>query len=140
MRRSASDASEPDLPTQLREAFTAADPEAAWYFDRAQERVVRISHGVTNIPDLPAGDVEDNEHRYVEIPAVLESDVHTWMEEFVEAHPDPNVATLLDERQGANARFLKKLEAANPEALAAWKTYHAARIDESLAMWRATLG
>ena len=140
MRNPSGNAPEPDLETQLRDAFTAADPEAAWYFDRAEERVIRVSHGATNDPDLPAGEVEDDEDRYVEIPAVLESDVHTWMEEFVEAHPDPKVATLLDERQGANARFLKKLEAASPEAFAAWKTYHAARIDEALAMWRATIG
>ena len=42
-------ASEPDLDTQLREAFTADDPEAAWYFDRAEERVVRVCRGATNI-------------------------------------------------------------------------------------------
>lgn len=137
MKRPPGDAPEPDLGTQLREAFTATDPEAAWYFDRAMERVVRVSHGATNIPDLPAEDVEEDEHRYAEIPAITESEVHLWMEEFVEAHPDPKVAALLDERQGANARFVAKLEAANPAAFAEWKSFHAARVEDAIAVWRA---
>jgi hypothetical protein len=138
VRRPPGDASEPDLATQLREAFTAADPEAAWYLDRDEDRVVRVSHGTTNIPDLPASDVEDDEDRYAEIPALTESDVHLWMEQFVEAHPDPKVATLLDERQGANERFLAKLAAANPAASAEWKAFHTARLDETIAAWRAS--
>lgn len=138
MRRPSGDASEPDLQTQLREAFTAADPEAAWYLDRDEDRVVRVSHGTTNIPDLPAEDVEDAEDRYAEIPALTESDVHLWMEQFVEAHADPKVATFLDERQGANERFLAKLAAANPAAFAEWKAFHVARLDETIAAWRAS--
>lgn len=136
MRKPPGDAPEPDLPTQLREAFTATDPEAAWYFDRDEERVVRVSHGTTSIPDLPAEDVEEDELRYAEIPAITESEVHLWMEEFVEGHPDPKVAALLDERQGANARFLAKLAAADPAAFEQWKTFHAARVDETVAAWR----
>ena len=140
MRRGSDSSSEPDLETALREAFTAADPEAAWYFDRVAERVVRVSHGLTNIPDLPAHDVEDDEHRYAEIPALLESDVHAWMEEFVEDFGDAKVAALLDERQGANARFAKKLEAANPVAFAAWTAFRRGRVELALADWRAGLG
>jgi hypothetical protein len=85
-------AAEPDLETQLREAFTADDPEAAWYLDLEEDRVVRVCRGATNIPDLPARDVEDDEERYAEIPAVTESELHLWMEEFAEDHPDPTVA------------------------------------------------
>ncbi len=137
MKRPPGDASGPDLGAQLREAFTTTDPEAAWYFDRAMERVVRISHGVTSIPDLPAVDVEEDERRYCEIPAITESEIHLWMEEFALAHEDPKVATLLDERHGANERFLSKLTAANPAAFGEWKTFHAARVDATVAAWRA---
>jgi len=37
--------SEPDVAALLREAFTAEDPEAAWYLDLGEPRVVRVSHG-----------------------------------------------------------------------------------------------
>lgn len=133
-------AAEPDLETQLREAFTADDPEAAWYLDLEEDRVVRVCRGATNIPDLPARDVEDDEERYAEIPAVTESELHLWMEEFAEDHPDPKVAELLDEKQGANGRFLSKLEKRLPEAFAQWKAYRAARTQTALDTWRAGLG
>ena len=137
MRR-ASD-STPDLDTQLRDAFVADDPEAAWYFDRVALRVVRVSNGATSVPDLPADDVEDDEDRYAEIPALTESEIHAWMEEFVEQHADPKVATLLDERQGSNDRFLKKLAASSSSAAAEWSAFRAARVAETVVAWRATL-
>lgn len=143
MKRSAGahgggDASEPDVETQLREAFTAVDPEAAWYFDRDLDRVVRVSRGATSIPDLPAEDVEEDELRYAEIPAITESDVHLWMEEFVAQDADANVAPLLDERLGANARFAAKLAAYDAAAFARWKAFHAARLAAVIAAWRAS--
>ena len=137
--RKAESASAPDLAAQFREAFTAAAPEAAWYFDRDMERVVRVAHGATNIPDLPAQDVEDDEDRYVEIPTITDGQTHVWMEEFVEARDDERTASCLDERHGANARFVKKLAAADPAAFAAWKVFHAARVAEAVAAWRAEL-
>jgi len=140
VKRRSGDAQEPDLPTQLQEAFTAVDPEAAWYFDRALERVVRVARGATNIPDLPAEDVEDDEERFAEIPTVTEGDTHAWMEAFVEACGDEKVASYLDERQGANARFLAKLEKADPAAMIAWRAFHAARVAETVAAWRAEIG
>jgi len=139
VRRASGDAPAPDVATQLREAFTAVDPVAAWYFDRDMERVVRVADGATNIPDLTAEDVEDDENRYVEIPTVTESETHAWMEAFVEACGDEKVASLLDERQGANARFLAKLAASDPAALIAWKAFHAARVAEAVAAWRAEI-
>lgn len=138
--RGPKDLPEPDLETQLREAFTADDPEAAWYLDRAEERVVRVAHGVTSIPDLSASDVEEDDARYVEIPVVTESDVHLWMEEFVDLQPDPAIAPLLDEKQGANRRFLDRLAASHPDVLKAWRSFESARVEEALAAWRATLG
>ena len=135
-----SKATEPDLETQLREAFTAEDPEAAWYLDLGEPRVVRVSHGTTNIPDLSAQDVEEHEERYVEVPAVTESELHEWIEDFVEEHADANVAALLDEKHGANARFLRKLAAADSSAFEAWKRFHAARVDAAIAAWRAEIG
>jgi hypothetical protein len=58
------------------------------------------------------------------------------MEVFVEDFGDDAVASLLDERQGANARFEKKLEASNPAALAAWKRAESAHVDAAIAAWR----
>ena len=132
--------SEPDVAALLREAFTADDPEAAWYLDLVEPRVVRVSHGTTNIPDLLAEDVEEHEERYVEVPAVTDGELHLWIEEFVEEHADPKVAALLDEKLGANARFLAKLAAADAAALGAWKRFHAARVDAAIAAWRAEIG
>ncbi len=140
MRRASGNAPEADVETQLRDAFTADDPEAAWYFDRAMERVVRVSHGATNIPDLAADDVENDEERYVEIPTIAESELHGWMEEFVEARGDERVASCLDERQGANARFVKRLAEADAAALVAWKEFGAARVAAAVAAWRAEIG
>lgn len=139
MRRASGDSPAPDVATQIRDAFTAVDPEAAWYFDRDLERVVRVAAGATSIPDLPAEDVEEDEDRYVEIPTVTEGETHAWMEDFVEACGDERVAALLDERQGANARFLSKLAASDPAAHMAWKAFHAARVAEAVAAWRAQI-
>jgi hypothetical protein len=139
VRRHAGDAAVPDLATQLREAFTTDDPEAAWYFDRDMERVVRVAHGGTNIPDLAAEDVEGDEDRFAEIPPITEIETHAWMEEFVEACGDEKVAALLDERQGANERFVAKLATGDPAALIAWKAFHAARVAETVAAWRAEI-
>jgi hypothetical protein len=140
VRRPTGEAPVPDLATQLRDAFTADDPEAAWYFDRDMDRVVRVAHGATNIPDLLAADVEEHEDRFVEIPPITEHETHEWMENFVEACGDEKVASFLDERQGANARFLSKLAASDPAALIAWKAFHAARVAETVAAWRAEIG
>jgi hypothetical protein len=135
MKRPSGDASEPDVEAQLREAFTAVDPESAWYFDRGMERVVRVSHGATSIPDLPAQDVEEDEARYVEIPALTDGELHDWIERFVEEKDDEKVAAMLDERVGANARFLKRV-AAEPALAAEWKAFHGARVAEALQAWR----
>lgn len=140
MRPAADRPSEPDFETQLRAAFTAQDPEAAWYLDRGEERVVRVSHGETSVPDLPADEVEEDDERFVEIPAVTESELHDWIEEFVEERADPKVAALLDERIGANERFLARLAKADAAAFAAWKEFHGRHIEAALAAWRAGLG
>jgi hypothetical protein len=129
--------SEKDLETQIREAFAADDPEAAWYLDRAGERVLRVSRGATSDPDVTAEEVEDDDARYVEIPAVTESELHAWMEDFVDGYADAKVAALLDERHGANERFVERLAKADPVAFAAWKAFHAERIDAAIAAWRA---
>ncbi len=135
-----SKATEPDVDALLREAFTAEDPEAAWYLDLAEPRVVRVSHGTTSIPDLLAEDVEEHEERYVEVPAVTDSELHLWIEDFVEERADPKVTALLDEKQGANARFLKKLAAADAAAFDAWKRFHAGRVSAAIVAWRAEIG
>jgi hypothetical protein len=136
MKRTPEPAPEKDLETQLRDAYLADDPEAAWFLDRAEPRVVRVSHGATNIPDLTAQGVEDDEERYAELPVLTDSELHEWMEDFVAESPDPKVAQLLDERLGANKRFIARLAETHPDAFAQWKAFHAARVASALAAWR----
>jgi hypothetical protein len=131
---------EKDLETQLREAWVADDPEAAWYLDVALQRVVRVCRGATNVPDLPAAEVEDREERYLEIPAVTESQLHDWIEEFADDVADPAVAALLDERLGANERFLAGLARTAPAAFERWKAFRAGRVAAAVAAWRAQVG
>jgi hypothetical protein len=129
-----------DLATLVRDAYVADDPEAAWYLDRAGGRVVRVSHGATDDPELTAEEVERDYERWAEIPALTESELHEWMEEFVEERADPRVTALLDERQGANERFVEHLAQTDAAAFAAWKAFHAARVAAAIAAWRAELG
>lgn len=130
---------EKDLETQLRDAYLADDSEAAWFLDRAEPRVVRVSHGETNIPDLTADEVEGDESRYAELPVLTESELHEWMEDFVGAHPDSRVAPLLDERLGANKRFVERLAESVPEAHKEWRAFHAAHVAAALTQWREAL-
>ena len=140
MRKPVEPLPEKDLETQLFEAWVADDPEAAWYFDRDDQKVVRVHLGVTSDPDLTAEEVEGDDVRFVEIPAVTESELHDWIEEFIAEHADEKVAALLDERHGANERFVSRLSTADPASLAAWRAFHAAHVAAAIAAWRAGLG
>lgn len=126
---------EKDLREAVAEAFRATDSETAWYLDRAKRRVVRVRHGETSDPLLDAADVEDDELRFVEIPAVTESEVHDWMAEFVEQHGDAKVAACLDEKKGANARFELRLSTRAPDALVAWHRFLHAHVLAEAAAW-----
>ncbi len=128
-----------DVDARLRDAFTADDPEAAWYLDRDVPRVVRVFHGATDVPELTADEVEEHAERYVEVPALTDGELHAWIEDFVDERAEPSVAALLDERQGANARFLRELEARDPAGFAAWTAFHRRRVDEAIAAWRREL-
>lgn len=119
-----------DLRTALAEAFESSDSEAAWYYDRLRRRVVSVRHGETNFPELDASEVEEDEERFVDVPVVFESDVHAWIEEFVEEAADPAVAACFDARQGATARFPEALGRRAPEALPRWNTRRRGRVLE----------
>ena len=126
-----------DVRKALASAFQTGDAETAWYLDLVLPRVVHVRRGATNIPDLSASEVEDNELRYVEIPAITESEVHLWMEDFVEEQGDPEVADMLDEKLGANERFVESLGRSAPTALAAWTAYRARRVAAVVDAWLA---
>lgn len=124
-----------DLRTALVEAFDARDSETAWFLDRRRERVVWVRRGTVSDPLLRARDVEDDELRFVEIPAVTEAEIHDWMADHAESCGDPAVASCLDERAGANVRFEEKLAALGPEPIAAWRRFRLARLRELVDAW-----
>lgn len=126
-----------DLRSGLLEAFQATDSETAWFLDRRKLRVVWVRRGAVSDPLLRARDVEDDEIRFVEIPAVTEAEIHEWMEEFAESAADPGVAGCLDERAGANARFEQRLAQHSAAALADWHRFRLDRLGAVVDAWTA---
>lgn len=113
------------------------DAETAWFLDRGLGRVVTVTGGACSDPDLRPEQVEDDEARFAEIPAVTRGDEHDWLEDFVEAQDNPRLARMLDDRQGAVERFVKRLTPHHTDALAAWHAFRAARLRETAAAWLA---
>ena len=126
---------EQDLRRAVADAFRATDSATAWYLDRAKLRVVHVRHGEVSDPLLDAADVEDDELRFVEIPAVTEAEIHEWMAEFVIEYGDPKVTACLDEKKGANARFELRLTSRAPDALVAWHKFLHERVLAAAAAW-----
>lgn len=126
-----------DLRGQTAEALQATDPETAWYLDRRKLRIVSVRRGEVSDPLLRARDVEDDELRFVEVPAVTEAEVHDWMAEFVDGAGDPAVAACLDEKFGANLRFEERLARKSPEGLTAWHRFRQQRIHDVADAWLA---
>lgn len=126
-----------DLRAALLEAFQATDSETAWFLDRRKLRVVTVRRGVVSDPLLRACNVEDDEIRFVEIPAVTEADLHVWMEAFVDGSDDPRVGACLDQRFGANGRFEEKLGALDPDVLRSWRQFRLAQLGAEVDAWTA---
>lgn len=128
-----------NVPAELGEAlvaaFQAADSETSWFLDRRRTRVVTVKRGVVSDPLLRARQVEDDEIRFVEIPAVTEAEIHDWMEEFADESPDPAVGACLDQRAGANERFETKLAALPGGRLTEWHRHRLARLREVVDAW-----
>lgn len=129
-----------DLRTALAEAFEAADAETAWYLDRRRSRVVSVRHGETSDPELSADEVEEDEERFVEVPAVPEVDLHEWIVAFIEERADPAVEACLDERKGANARFVASLGRRRPEVVPVWNAWRRSRVLDRVDAWLAEVG
>ena len=129
-----------DLRTALAEAFEAADAETAWYLDRRRRRVVSVRHGETSDPELTANQVEEDEERFVEVPCVLEADLHEWILAFADERGDPVVAACLDERKDANARFAATLARRQPETVPLWNAWRRDRVLERVDAWLGELG
>ncbi|MCE9636722.1 MAG: hypothetical protein K8T90_13545 [Planctomycetes bacterium] len=127
-----------DLRAAVAAALQASDAETAWYFDRVKLRVVSVKYGAVSDPLLRARDVEDDEIRFIAVPAVTAGEIHLWMEAFVD---DPSnegnavVGASLDSKTGANARFEERLAKRAPEALTAWHRYRQARMFEAADAW-----
>lgn len=127
-----------DLRAAVAAALQASDAETAWYFDRVKLRVISVKHGAVSDPLLRARDVEDDEIRFIAIPAVTAGEIHLWMEEFVDDPAQAGnavVAACLDSKTGANARFEERLAKRAPEALTAWHRYRQARMFEAADAW-----
>ena len=130
-------AEEPDLLTALCAAFAAGDPTVAYYLDRSRRGVVRVADGRADVQYVTAQEVEDDEDRFVEIPAVTVTDDFVWMQEFVEETDDPRIARLLDLKKGATKRFVKALPQAGPDAVDAWRVFRTGRLRSRAAEWLA---
>lgn len=126
-----------DLRTQLIEAFQASDSAVAWYLDRDEERVVWVKGSKVSDETLSAKQVDEDEERFLEVPPILESDVHDWMTEFAETSDDPKIAACLDHKAGANARFLLRIEKRSPAALTAWRKFRLAQVGAAVDTWLA---
>lgn len=129
---------EKELRMAVAAALQAADAETAWYFDRVKSRVLSVKYGQVSDPLLRARDVEDDEIRFVEIPAITHGEIHLWMEAFVEDPANtgnPAVAAWLDSKSGANARFEERLAKRAPEVLTAWHRFRQARLLEAADAW-----
>lgn len=129
-----------DLRTQLIEAFQATDSATGWFLDRrceSGERVVWVKGSKVSDETLTAKQVDEDEERFLEIPPILESDVHDWMTEFAEESGDPKIAACLDHKAGANGRFLLRLEKRSPAALTAWRKFRLAKVGAAVDTWLA---
>jgi uncharacterized protein UPF0158 len=129
---------EKELRAAVVEALRATDSGTSWYLDRRKARVVSVAGGQASDPLLHAADVEDDEIRFVEIPAVTEAEVHGWMEDFVEeagAEDSAAAAASLDHKPGANARFEERLSRRAPATLSAWHRFLQARILAKAETW-----
>ncbi len=131
---------QPAARALLRTSIEAGDPTVDVYLDCETLHVVKVRDGRCSPGDLIAGDVENDEERFAEIPVVTTTEEFLWMQEFVEAYGNKRVAHFLDGRKGANQRFLKRLVKQTPDALAAWQAFRTARVDELCAEWLAELG
>lgn len=125
------------LPEQVADAMLATDSETAWYLDRGCARVVWVKKGQSSDPEIPARDVEDDEERFVEVPALTEGEIHGWMEDFAEACGDPAVDAALDDREGANARFEAAVAALPGGRAAEWHRHRRAEALRAAAAWLA---
>lgn len=126
---------EKDLRAAVAGAMAAADAETGWYLDRRKAQVVTVRHGVVSDPLLRARDVEDDELRFVEVPAIAEADLHEWIADFVAESGSGAAAKAFDERAAANARFEERLRRASPETLTEWHRFRQARIDAAAGAW-----
>lgn len=130
---------DPEVVAKLRAAVDENDPRASWYLDTEKHRVVEARDGRTNCQDLTAEEVEEDERRFVEIPAVTTTLEFTWIEDFVAETADWRLDRILDRKQGAVKRFLEKLPRAYPEAQGEWRAFRAQRVAELVDDWLAGL-
>lgn len=131
---------DPQAVELLRAAVAAGDKSVDVYLDCERLVVVRVRDGVCDPDDLDADTVEEDEERFAEIPVVTEIDEFLLMQDFVEERDEKRVTALLDARQGANARFLKRLAKQAPDALADWEAFRAAHIHRLVDDWLDELG
>jgi len=124
-----------DLVSSIVEAMSTFDPAIGWYFDAERRLAVRIEGGVCSDRLLTQEAVDDDAERFLEIPALLRIEEHEWMTDFVDQHENPRLGRMLDDRKGANARFLDRLQQHHQAVIAEWETYRAERLRLHAAEW-----
>ncbi len=127
------------MDAELRERLIVAandlDPEAVYYLDTVQPRVIRVRDGRTDWPQLTPEAVEDDEARFLDAPIVITSGEFVWMSDFAAEHPEKRVKGFLDGRKGAGPRFLKRLAKNAPEVFAEWEQFRSERVIELVDDW-----
>lgn len=132
------DAPTDDLIRSVANAMGTFDALAAWYLDTGLARVLEVRDGiVVEDEELSPDEVDRDEGRFVEIPAATTTDEHEWLEAFQEAHGADWPSIRLDERAGANQRFLKALRKAQPDAHTVWSRFRVERLRELAREWLA---
>jgi hypothetical protein len=124
----------------LRTAVATGDKTVDVYLDVERLVVVKVKDGRCVPEDLDADTVETDEERFAEIPVITEIDEHLLMQDFVDDRDEKRVTACLDDRVGANARFLKRLSKQAPDALPDWEAYRTAHVAQLVAEWLDELG
>jgi hypothetical protein len=121
-------------------AMGTFDALASWYVDRSLRRVLEVREGqVVQDEELGPEEVDRDEDRFVEIPAVTTTDEHEWLEDFQDLHGSDWPGIRIDERAGANQRFLKALRKAHPDAHTQWSRFRGEKLRERAAEWLLTV-
>ncbi len=111
------------------------DARAAWYLDTAENRVVVVRGDSVSALELTADQVDHDEMRFVEIPALTRAHDHEWMADFFLENRSTWKGPHFDDKKGAEKRFAKALAKQGADAETRWQTFHTARLHDLATDW-----